>query len=49
MFLCVCIFCLHACLFVMLMPGACRSQEKGLRSPETGVTDVMSCHVGAGN
>jgi hypothetical protein len=33
----------------MYEPGAHGGQERGVGSPGTGVTDVVSYHVGAGN
>lgn len=46
---CVQLFCLQVRLFSTCVPDAHGGQKRALNPPETGVTMVVSCYVGARN
>ena len=45
--LCVWIFCLHVCLCIMCVPGACRGQKRASDPVELELQIVVRCHVDA--
>ena len=49
LFLCVWIFCLHACLCTRSVSGTCEGQKRALESLKLVLQMVVSHHVDAGN
>lgn len=41
--------CMHACLCISCMHGACRDQERAANPLGLDLQMVVSCHVGAGD